>query len=343
LEDLEDLEEKIDVPEIPDLSPEVIDISRTVSSNTWDVSNSIFSFMENVPLVEWIESALSAVHNLGVPWWSAIIMCAVSMKIAIWPLTRIAIKNARVELNPEVRAFYHIIQNKKEIPDEEKKKIQESVEKLKYELGFRRWKGFLPNLQLPLSICCAFAIGFLTIKDPSMHYEGLLWFQNLASADPWLRLAYINGFSSLIIHEVNVYYAQKYMGRTQKDLGWLLSRWGLTALCFLTIPFIGFLPQGMVLFWTTGSMLRAGQTMAALIRYSNKLSKIETDPEKVKELNTKKKRLVKLVKEDGRYRVKYLDVTEEALKKKMEEKKSAMQAAQMKVEQQQGAKVAVGK
>jgi YidC/Oxa1 family membrane protein insertase len=135
------------------------------------------------PLFDLLAATLTTFHGWGPPWWLSVVMLTLVVRTLLFPPTFRQVKSVRrmQELKPdldEIRAQYK---------DDPKKQQQEQM-KLYGERGINPLGGCLPIfVQLPI-----FIVLYQTIKQfehlESFRTGGLLWFQDLTVADPYLIL-----------------------------------------------------------------------------------------------------------------------------------------------------------
>ncbi len=131
------------------------------------------------PLFDLLGATLTTFHGWGAPWWLAIVMLTVVVRIALFPLTVSQVRNARKmqELAPEMRRI-------RQEHEDDPRKQREEILKLHAERQTNPVGGCLPLLvQLPIFVTLYYTIkGFESLE--SFRTGGLLWFQDLTVHDP---------------------------------------------------------------------------------------------------------------------------------------------------------------
>jgi len=218
--------------------------------------NAIADFFQNVfgPIVSVLGAVLLYFHQtLGAPWWLSIVLLTVIVRSLLFPLTVKQVRSMRAmqDLKPRmdrVRAQF------KDNPQRQR----EEMAKLYQEQGVNPLGGCLPIVvQMPIFIGIFYVIrqfggynlGGRTVPPqyPSFHEGGILWFQNLSSADPTHLLPIISAVTMLAATEITA----KNVDPQQR---WLMR--------LLPIGFTIFLlnfPAGLFVYWITSNLVTLGQ------------------------------------------------------------------------------------
>lgn len=141
-----------------------------------------------------LERTLEVLHNMsGLPWGVTIVSFAIGMRLILFPLTVTQLKGTTISnnLKPEVQAKQAEIQRLKQ-----EGKIESSRSKMRELSSFMSQNGINPIKMLALALAPApiFMASFFALRNmasqpiASFATEGLLWFQNLATADPYYLL-----------------------------------------------------------------------------------------------------------------------------------------------------------
>ena len=157
--------------------------------------NAIADFFQNLfgPIVNVLGAVLLYFHQtLGAPWWLSIVLLTVIVRSLLFPLTVKQVRSMRAmqDLKPQmdrVRAQF------KDNPQRQR----EEMAKVYQEQGVNPLGGCLPILvQMPIFIGIfyvirqfgGYSLGGRTVPPqyPSFHEGGILWFQNLSHADPYI-------------------------------------------------------------------------------------------------------------------------------------------------------------
>src|ERR687894_342066 len=215
--------------------------------------NAIADFFQRVfsPVVDVLGAALLYFHQtLGAPWWLAIVLLTVIVRSLLFPLTVKQVRSMRAmqDLKPHmdrVRAQF------KDNPQRQR----EEMAKVYQEQGVNPLGGCLPILvQMPIFIGIFYVIrqfggtpGRTPPEYPSFTHGGILWFQDLAHADPYYILPIISAVTMLAATEITA----KNVDPQQR---WLMR--------LLPIGFTVFLlnfPAGLFVYWITSNLVTLGQ------------------------------------------------------------------------------------
>jgi YidC/Oxa1 family membrane protein insertase len=136
------------------------------------------------PLAYLISGELNFFHDLGAPWWLAIVCLTVSVRSVLFPLTLHQVKSVRAlqELKPEMEK----IRNKYK---DDRQRQQEKLAELYRERQVNPLGGCLPVLvQMPIFITLYYTIRDFETHVPGFESGGFLWFTDLTRADPYFVL-----------------------------------------------------------------------------------------------------------------------------------------------------------
>src|ERR687889_210747 len=211
--------------------------------------NAIADFFQNIfgPIVGILGAVLLYFHqNLGAAWWLSIVLLTIIVRSILFPLTVKQVKSMRAmqDLKPRmdrVRAQF------KDNPQRQR----EEMAKLYQDQGVNPLGGCLPILvQMPVFIGMFYVIrkfggtpGRTPPEYESFTHGGILWFQDLAHADPYYILPIISAVTMLAATEI-----------TSKNVD-PQQRW-LTRL--LPVGFTVFLlnfPAGLFMYWITSNLV----------------------------------------------------------------------------------------
>ena len=213
--------------------------------------NAIADFFQNLfgPVVNVLGVVLLYFHQtLGVPWWLSIVMLTVIVRSLLFPLTVKQVRSMRAmqDLKPHmdrVRAQF------KDNPQRQR----EEMAKVYQDQGVNPLGGCLPILvQMPVFIGIFYVIrkfggvpgpNGTAPEYPSFTDGGILWFQDLAHADPYYLLPIISAVTMLAATEITA----KNMDPQQR---WLMR--------LLPVGFTVFLlnfPAGLFMYWITSNLV----------------------------------------------------------------------------------------
>jgi YidC/Oxa1 family membrane protein insertase len=215
--------------------------------------NAIADFFQNIfgPIVNILGAVLLYFHqNLGIAWWLSIVILTVIVRSLLFPLTVKQVKSMRAmqDLKPHmdrVRAQF------KDNPQRQR----EEMAKLYQDQGVNPLGGCLPILvQMPVFIGIFYVIrkfggtpGRTPPEYESFTHGGILWFQDLAHADPYYILPIISAVTMLAATEIT----SKNVDPQQR---WLMR--------LLPVGFTAFLlnfPAGLFMYWITSNLMTLGQ------------------------------------------------------------------------------------
>src|SRR5215213_7927865 len=201
--------------------------------------NTIADFFQNLfsPIVGVLGAVLLYFHQtLGTPWWLSIVLLTVIVRSLLFPLTVKQVRSMRAmqDLKP------HMDRVRAQFKDNPQRQREENP------LG-----GCLPILvQMPIFIGIFYVIrqfggtpGRTPPEYPSFTDGGILWFQDLAHADPYYLLPIISAVTMLAATEIT----SKNVDPQQR---WLMR--------LLPVGFTIFLlnfPAGLFMYWITSNLV----------------------------------------------------------------------------------------
>jgi YidC/Oxa1 family membrane protein insertase len=219
-----------------------------------DVSD-VVQHMQDMWSVRMAESALEWIHTtLGLPWWACIVSLTVGLRTAIIPANISLLRNSmRMKLVlPRIAELDAIMRDDKSTPEQREEAAQE-LQKLFKERDCHPMRNFVIPLGFPPIILSIFlAIHNLTIGEPAMATEGVLWFRDLVEPDPSYLLPILSSVSWLLMVELAsgaYYHAWPHVRATAR----------VTSLAF--IPLTTTLPAGVFLFWITSNLFAITRTL----------------------------------------------------------------------------------
>jgi len=193
------------------------------------------------PVVQFLRSVLTDLHNVGLPWGVAIIVLTVIVRILLFPLTYKQFKSAQAmqALQPHLKEL-----QRKHKGD--KQKLQQETMRLYQENKVNPFASCLPMvLQLPVFICLYYAIK----HSHQLMHAGFLW-MTLGKPDPYYILLIIYVVSQLVSTELML---SPQTDRQQK----MLMR--LMPLFFVFI--LRRFPSGLFIYWITTNVWTVGQQL----------------------------------------------------------------------------------
>lgn len=218
--------------------------------------NAIADFFQRLfsPIVNILGEILSFFHyTVGAPWWLSIALLTIVVRSILFPLTVKQVKSMRAmqDLKPEmdrIRAQFK----------DNRQRQQEEIMKLYRERSVNPLGGCLPILvQMPVFIGIFYVIrkfggvpGQHAPTEPTFHDGGILWFQNLSVADPYLLLPIISALTMLAATEI-----------TSKNIE-PQQRWMMRILPIGITFFLYTFPAGLFVYWITSNIVTFVQNYA---------------------------------------------------------------------------------
>src|ERR687889_388513 len=218
--------------------------------------NAIADFFQALfgPVVSVLGAVLLYFHQtLGAPWWLAIVLLTVIVRSLLFPLTVKQVRSMRAmqDLKPHmdrVRAQF------KDNPQRQREEMAQVYQ----EQGVNPLGGCLPILvQMPIFFGIFYVIrqfggtpGRTAPEYESFTHGGILWFQDLAHADPYYILPVVSAVTMLASTEIT----SKNVDPQQR---WLMR--------LLPVGFTVFLlnfPAGLFMYWITSNVMTLIQNYA---------------------------------------------------------------------------------
>src|SRR5215211_2398498 len=204
----------------------------------------MLDFLRNLldPLFSLMGATLFTFHGWGAPWWLAIIMLTIVVRMLLFPITYRQVKSMRrmQDLKPDmdgIRADYK----------DDVKKQREEMAKLYQERQVNQLGGCLPIvIQFPIFIVLYYTIRHFDTLE-SFRTGGLLWFQNLTAPDHLFILPVLYVLTMMASQELTI--------RNTATQQMQLMR-------FLPVIFGFFLarfPSGLFVYWITSNCITFAQ------------------------------------------------------------------------------------
>lgn len=209
-----------------------------------------------------VQSALDAAHErFELPWWLTVAASTLVVKALLLPIyarsqrSIAANSHARPELE-KLQQMYTAEQkaNNPQAAADFKARLAAVFAKHDcHPLGALGWG----MLQAP-----AFVTFFMCLRSLHQRFEGLetggvLWFEDLAMPDGTYMLPVLSGTLMLVHIEI-----------TSRDMGPMKTtmqrtmRWLGRGMCFMVVPFSGFLPSTVMIYWVCNSAITLAQSVA---------------------------------------------------------------------------------
>lgn len=237
-----------------------------------------------------IQNCFEYLHfDLGIEWWTAIMIGTICVRTIIFPLVLISQRNS-AKLNNNMPQMQHLQQKMTEA-----RQTGNAIESARYSqemMTFMKDKGVNPlkNMIVPFAQAPLFISFFIGLRQmanapvESMKTGGLFWFTDLTIPDPYMLLPIITSCTMLATIEVGTDGARLAATNMQT------MKYVLRALPFLILPFTINFPGAILTYWTFSNFISLAQVsilkIPAIRTYFN-IEKLKTF--KPHELPTKPK------------------------------------------------------
>lgn len=155
-----------------------------------------------------VQTSLDYLHQLGLPWWGAILVCTVVLRAALFPMV-VKLQSNAARLNnirPEMDRIMLRVKQHKEVGNTilAAQAMAEMMQLYQKNNCHPFKMMIMPFLQLPIFITFFMALrGMASAPVESMKYGGMLWFTDLTVPDPYFLLPVMGCLSFLAILEVS--------------------------------------------------------------------------------------------------------------------------------------------
>lgn len=246
-------------PPVPDPST-ISDISQAVQS----ISANGEPTFASLGLGGWgpvglVQNALEYLHvSLDIPWWGAIVIGTVVVRLAMFPLVIMAQRNTAIMNNhlPEIQLL--------QLKMTQARQTGNQLEAARYGqemMLFMKEKGLNPlkNMVVPLAQAPFFISFFMGLRGmancpvESMSYGGLWWFMDLTVPDQFFLLPLITSATMWATIELGV------DGGRLDASNMHLMRYFLRAIPLVMIPFTINFPGAILMYWCSSNFISLGQ------------------------------------------------------------------------------------
>lgn len=246
----------------------------------------------NFTPVGWVQQAIEFFHvSLGLPWYSSIVLFAVIMRTCLFPITIKSQQNAAKmkKIAPLTARLRDKINEAKMNGDSLKvaRATNEYSQMMKsHNIGLGTMA--LPLLQFPVFISAFIGIRKMcNLPVESMTTGGMLWFENLAIADPTYVLPTLSVLSILAI-----VYRGIETGMELKNMTPIMKA-GIFGMSAISFPFLIFMPAGIMVYFVTTNAISLGVSFIMNVNAVKKVFKIPimspNEMREVKEAGKKEK------------------------------------------------------
>lgn len=199
-----------------------------------------------------VQTALETIHvGLDVPWWTAIVIGTVCIRLAMFPLVILAQRNAANMHNhlPTMQRLQERMTQARMSGD-----IQEAVKTSGELMNYMQNNGVNPfkNMLVPFAQMPVFLSVFVGVREmtslpvASLQSGGILWFTDLTIPDPFYALPLLTMTTLLATIEVGV------DGVKAGQMGGNI-KYMLRVMPFVCFPFIMHFPAAMLCYWFTSN------------------------------------------------------------------------------------------
>ncbi|KAL2022351.1 hypothetical protein VTK56DRAFT_5418 [Thermocarpiscus australiensis] len=200
----------------------------------------------------------------GLPWWASIGLVALTVKLVLLKPAIDASENAQkmqdLQKDPRYRAAE--AEMKAQLLTGNNLAMAEArlkTRRMQQKVGFKLWKNFVPMIQVPLGIGMYRVIrGMAALPVPSFETGGVLWFTDLAVADPYFVLPIVTGILMTVAMRIPI----PYMSPQQQNM---MKTFNLIMFPLSTV-FTVFLPAGVQFYFLVTSAL---QLLQSYVLYQN--------------------------------------------------------------------------
>lgn len=240
-----------------------------VPSSVQDVGSNISDAMEKVqtladlgqlsswPNVRFVQAMLDGlVESTGLPWWAAIVIVTISVRVLVLPLVlrgqtnAIRLANIQPKMNSHMKDLSYAKKSGDQLLMAQSAKAVQKLMKDNNCSPFR-------SLITPLVLMPVFGSFFFALKGlgasglTTMKTGGLAWFTDLTAADPFCVLPILSAGMTLLVLETGAE-----MGGAQATSMSAQQRMVKNVFRFLTVAFIPFLwnfPAAVFCYWATNN------------------------------------------------------------------------------------------
>lgn len=206
-----------------------------------------------------VQNCLEFVHvTMDIPWWGAILIGTVVVRLAMFPLVIMSQRNSAVMNNhlPQIQLL--------QLKMTEARQTGNQLEAARYAqemVAFMKEKGLNPlkNMIVPLAQAPLFISFFVGLRGmancpvESMTHGGLWWFLDLTVPDQYFLLPIITSATMMATIELGV------DGGRLDAQNMQLMRYFLRAVPFIMLPFTINFPGAILVYWCSSNFISLGQ------------------------------------------------------------------------------------
>ncbi|KAJ8714601.1 hypothetical protein PYW07_002826 [Mythimna separata] len=266
-----------EAPPVPDPST-LVDLTETVQTIAANGEPTFASLgLGGWSPVGMVQNCLEYLHiSLDVPWWGAILIGTVCVRLVMFPLVIMSQRNTAVMNNhlPEIQVL--------QMKMTEARQTGNALEAARYGqemMGFMKEKGLNPlkNMLVPLAQAPLFISFFMGLRGmancpvESMSYGGLAWFMDLTVPDQYFLLPLITSATMWATIELGV------DGGRLEAQNMVMMRYFLRAIPLIMIPFTINFPGAILVYWCSTnfiSLIQVGLLKVPAVRDYFKIPKL---------------------------------------------------------------------
>jgi YidC/Oxa1 family membrane protein insertase len=194
----------------------------------------------------------------GLPWWASIVVLGLGIRAALFKPSLTAAEHQYkmqelTKTDPRYKELTDIMQDPTN-PDTQKKLLAfQEMGRIRKKHGIQQWRSFVPMLTLPVTLgFFRLFQGMAALPVPSLETGGILWFQDLAAADPLYILPILSSSILYFVMKMNAPYMPEASGKMMKAIALVMTPMTL----YFTLNF----PAGLQLFFLVVGGLQSFQS-----------------------------------------------------------------------------------
>ncbi|KAK0720204.1 60Kd inner membrane protein-domain-containing protein [Lasiosphaeris hirsuta] len=192
--------------------------------------------------------------DLGVPWWAAIVLMSVAIRVAIFkPSLEASIHSQILQDLRKHPRYENAMSRLKEAATSSERtgmtEIRREINLMNKAAGLKAWKAFVPMINIPIGFgVLRLFRAMASLPVPSLETGGILWFTDLTVADPYYILPVVAGVVFAVAMRVPLPYMAPAQQKTMKLVGVFLIP--------LSFVFTMYFPSGLQLYFLISGALQ---------------------------------------------------------------------------------------
>lgn len=206
-----------------------------------------------------IMQSIDMVHStMNVPYWEAIVMITLAVRVAMLPMSIMQIKTMATlaSIKPEIDKMQATMMADPDKSSLRTKHYENEMKLLFQRRNFNPIRMWMPFLQLPIFVGFFVAIREMGDYFPGFRTGGFLWFQDLAGSDSTYVLPVLNGMSMLLMFEMGAMSNPQQANPQQAEI----MKWVMRAASVAMIPLMISMPNGLFVHWGVNNVYTMAQT-----------------------------------------------------------------------------------